>query len=227
MGPVKILALTTSTRRGGAAIVAGERVLGAVSYDDVAHAERIFGAIDGALLAAGVTRGELGAVACDVGPGSFTGVRVGVATAKGIAFALGVPLVGVVSLDAMIAAAAAEGIAGAADCCAALVDAKKREVFLAVRGPGGAVAVAPMHAPRDEAATLVPPGAVVLGEIAAELALPGVVRSPATDLPAAELIGRLAAARLAAATDPFAHDPAAVEPLYVRAPDAKPAEPGP
>ncbi len=78
-----------------------------------------------------------------MGPGSFTGVRVGVASAKGIAFALGVPVVGVVSLEAMAAAAFAAGEAGAGDVVLAAIDAKKGEVYVAAYGAGGEALVAP------------------------------------------------------------------------------------
>ena len=99
---MKVLALSTSTPRGSAAVLEGDRVLGAASYEDLAaHAERLFSAIDEALRAAGVARNAIEQLACDVGPGSFTGVRVAVSAAKGIALALGARVVPVASLEAM------------------------------------------------------------------------------------------------------------------------------
>lgn len=225
---MKILALSTSTPRGSAVVLEGEHVLGTGGYVDLqGHAERIFEAIDGALLAAGLVRGDIAAVACDQGPGSFTGVRVGVASAKGIALGLGVPLAGVISLEAMAAAAFTEGAAAAGDVVLAAIDAKKDEVFLAayalVDGAARAL-VEPRCAPRTAAALAMPGEArriVLVGEVVASIEPlpPGLVRGPALDLPDAAWVGHLAALRLAAG-EPC--DPALLEPLYVRPPDATP-----
>ncbi|MCO5145712.1 MAG: tRNA (adenosine(37)-N6)-threonylcarbamoyltransferase complex dimerization subunit type 1 TsaB [Aquamicrobium sp.] len=65
------------------------------------HAERLVAVIDEALAKAGSTYADLGAIVVAVGPGSFTGVRVGVAAARGLALALGVPAVGVTTLEAL------------------------------------------------------------------------------------------------------------------------------
>lgn len=70
------------------------------------HAEHLMGAIDAALEAAGASYADLGGIAVSVGPGSFTGVRVGVAAARGLALALKVPAVSVSTLEALAAEAA-------------------------------------------------------------------------------------------------------------------------
>jgi tRNA threonylcarbamoyladenosine biosynthesis protein TsaB len=228
---MKILALSTSTPRGSAAIFDEGAALAAVAYADLkGHAERIFAAIDAALAEAGVARAELSALACDVGPGSFTGARVGVASVKGIALALGVPVVGVLSLEAMAAAAFGERAAGEGDVVLAAIDAKKNEVFLAAYA-FDAEALRPILSPcccADLSSALPllgqPRRVVVVGEIAASVdlrAAPRVelARGPALDLPCAVWVARLAAARLAAGAGV---DPAVLEPFYVRAPDAKP-----
>src|SRR5262249_49911307 len=125
---MNVLALSTSTPRGSAALVRDGETLAAVAYADLeGHAERIFAAIDAVLAQAGVDRGALDGTACDVGRGSFTGVRVGVSAAKGIAMALDRPLLGVTSLEAMAAAAFAAGAAAAGDVAAPTIDAKKSE----------------------------------------------------------------------------------------------------
>ncbi len=246
-----LLALSTSTPRGGAAVLDGDRLLAAVAYDDLrGHAERLFGAIDEALAAAGVARAALQALACDVGPGSFTGVRVAVASAKGIALALGVPVAGVTSLEAMAAAAFASAVASPGDLVAPVIDAKKDELFLAVHhAPGAPPCAPPQHIPRDQVAAAIdaiasgstlgaprggapsPPSpgrrVVVLGEAAEAVPAlrPRLARGPALDLPDPAWIGRAALRRLAA-EGAAACDAALLEPLYVRAPDAKPAELG-
>jgi tRNA threonylcarbamoyladenosine biosynthesis protein TsaB len=229
---MRLLSISTSTPRGSAALLDGERVLGVSTYADLAgHAERIFLAIDEALAAAGVSRDAVDAFACDVGPGSFTGVRVGVAAAKGMALGRGAPLVGVLSLEAMAAAAFQAGLAGHSDVVVAALDAKKSELFLAAYDAMGNVIWEPRHVPIDEAPMLVlsgpgaalPPGGAlrVVGEVAASLPAlaPIVLRGDAVDLPDAAALGRVARVRLG---EGGAFDPEPVEPVYVRPPDAKP-----
>lgn len=233
---MKVLALSTSTHRGSAAVLDGDRVLGVSGYADLGgHAERIFAAVSEALDAAAVRRSEIGLVACDIGPGSFTGVRVGVASAKGLALGLGVSLVGVGSLEAMAEAAFATGAARPQDIVATLLDAKKQEFFLAAYDASGQVFWAPAHVPITEASRIVGTelsrfhqgnvGICLVGEAALlepSLAA-GVVRGLMVDLPDAVAIGRLGWRRFASAgRDTGGFDPAVVEPSYVRPPDAKP-----
>jgi tRNA threonylcarbamoyladenosine biosynthesis protein TsaB len=226
---MRVLGLTTSTARGGAALVAGDRVVGASGYVDLqGHAERIFAAIDAALAEAdrhGASRAfdfetgprprPIDAIACDVGPGSFTGVRVGIASAKGIALALGVPIVGVGSLEALAEAAFADGTAAPDEIVFAAIDAKKSELFVALYDASLVALVAPRLLARDPAAA-----DALLAELAPKASIRRVgewpdAASPA--LPDARSIARIAAARLAA-------DPSSAgntEAVYVRAPDAK------
>ena len=82
--------------------------------------------VDALLRDAGISRGQLACVCVGRGPGSFTGVRIAMATAKGIAQALGVALVGVSSLDAVAWHAWAAGTRGA---LAVVADAMRREVY--------------------------------------------------------------------------------------------------
>lgn len=236
---MRLLALSTSTPRGGAALLAvdpqGDRLLAAVAYEDLrGHAERIFGAIDEVLATAGLARSDIQALGCDVGPGSFTGVRVAVASAKGIALALALPVAGVSSLEAMAAAAFAEGAARPGDLVVPVLDAKKNELFLAAfDAPGAPPSSPPQHLARDAVPAAVEALAagrrlVVVGE-AADLEAPlrpYLARGPALDLPDAAWIGRVALGRLRASAAAGEHDAALLEPLYVRAPDAKPAELG-
>jgi len=148
--PSKMLAFDTSTSRASWALWEGGRCV----YDGTCelgrrHSERLFDAFDHGLSMAGWARGALEAIAVGIGPGSFTGLRVGVATAQGLAFALGCPLYGVNSLDAMALSAPA-GPARLAIC----VDARKQELYVGTyrRGDGlvgadhGAARVAPPEA---------------------------------------------------------------------------------
>ena len=101
----------------------------------VAHAEiearrasntQLLPTIDALLAEAGIERGDIVCVACGRGPGSFTGVRIAMATAKGIASALGVALIGVSSLDAVAWNAWAHDVRGSV---AVAADAMRKEVY--------------------------------------------------------------------------------------------------
>lgn len=234
---MSLLAVTTSTHHGGVAVLAADRIVGSATYvDPKGHAEQLFGAIERALAgeaaepgALDEARSRLRALACDLGPGSFTGVRVGVASLKGLAVSMGLPLVGVGSLEVMAHAAFRLGLVPASSVVLATLDAKKGEIFAGAYDQDGVEVLAPTHIARSEAGALLaklPPGSVcrVVGEIAAELPelLPLFVRDSATFLPNATEIARLAARRLASTLDA---DPALLEPCYVRAPDAKPMTP--
>lgn len=221
---VKLLSISTSTSQGSAAVLEDDRVLASVSYSDPhGHAERLFPMIDEVLRAAGVERASLDAVACDVGPGSFTGVRVGVASAKGIVLALNLKAIGVTSLEAVAAAAASKQEIESSDILVAALDAKKGELFLASFDASLKALLDPIHIPRGQVDEVLRScaleaeargGRVVLaGELAGEL-----------ELPDAAWIGRLAWPRLMnrVAHDAEPRDDAAeLEAVYVRPPDAK------
>lgn len=220
------LGLSTSTPFGSVAVVRGAEVLAAESYEGLMqHAERLLSTVDAALAAAGVGRADIELLACDVGPGSFTGVRVAVASAKGMALGLGVPLVGVRSLEAMaFEARAAAGVDPDATLVPVL-DAKKGEVYAAAFDASLALVAAPWHAPLDRFGEVVRrlsrpvvfgEGAEPLARAAGLIVLPGV----ATRGPAAVHVAQRGSALIASGR--AAGDPGLVEPEYVRAPDATP-----
>jgi tRNA threonylcarbamoyladenosine biosynthesis protein TsaB len=91
-----------------------------------AHAARLLGAVEEALAAAGVGWEEVERIAVGVGPGSFTGLRIGIATARGLAQARGLPLVGVSTLEALARGASAEIVL-------AVLDARRGEVFATLK----------------------------------------------------------------------------------------------
>lgn len=182
------------------------------------HAEQLLGLAGDVLHEAQLTWGAVDRVAVGVGPGTFTGLRIGIATARGLAQAAGAQLAAVSTLQAL--AAAADDDPGRA--VAAIVDARRREVFVGVwRGAEQLVrtqAVAPdrvgdlLAGTGDEPALAVGDGAIRYRE-----ALAGHAEVPADDDPRHRVDG-LALCRLAR------HAPSAdrdsLLPDYVRAPDA-------
>ena len=110
------LAFDTATEVATSALVDGREVLG----ERVSHARTLLEDVDALLRQGGAHPGDLDALAVGVGPGSFTGVRIGLATARGLALALDLVGAGVSTLDALAA-----GAPGAVP----VVDARRREIF--------------------------------------------------------------------------------------------------
>ena len=118
------IALETATSFGTVAVARGDRLLAEVGLgEQTRHAEKALPALEYALGVAGVDREEVAEVVVGAGPGSFTGVRVAGATAKGLVAALGVPLRSFPSLLALAA-----GVAADRPVCA-LLDARRGEVY--------------------------------------------------------------------------------------------------
>ena len=174
------------------------------------------------LARAGLAMDDVEAVAISIGPGSFTGLRIGLGFAKGVAFAGGLPVAAVPTLEAL-----AEVAGGLPDetVCAAL-DARKREVYAALFRVGAAggvervtddLALAP-----DVLAARLPPGTVLVGdagEAYPDAFGPGIVRRPfATHHPRGGVVARLGARLLAAGA---AVELGPLEPVYVRPPEAE------
>ncbi len=143
-----LLGITTSTPRFEAALLRDGEALATTVYEDQkAHAERMFGCIDGLLEEVGAVKADIEGVICDIGPGSFTGIRVGLAAAKGIAIGLGIPLWPVTSLELMCA----DALHGRADldAVAAVLDAKRGELFVAAYDRQRSVVLSPRAIPVD------------------------------------------------------------------------------
>jgi tRNA threonylcarbamoyl adenosine modification protein YeaZ len=167
-----ILAIDTATPAVTAGIVKleGIEVLAErVTVDARAHAEQLTPNVLAALADAGLTVGDLGAVVVGCGPGPFTGLRVGMATAAAYGHALGIPVHGVCSLDAI-------GIEGAGTVSEVLVvtDARRREVYWARYRDGVRVDGPAVNSPAD-----VPGAAEVLARPAVYPTASGLVRAVA------------------------------------------------
>ncbi|MCS6626339.1 tRNA (adenosine(37)-N6)-threonylcarbamoyltransferase complex dimerization subunit type 1 TsaB [Roseibacterium beibuensis] len=171
------------------------------------HQERLAGMVRDAVGDAGGFEG-VERIGVTVGPGSFTGLRVGLAFAQGLGAALGVPVVGISTLDGLAASVAGEG------STAALIDARRGQVYArfwrdgAAQGPAEALSI---EAARERARALGPDvrlvgsGAGLIADDPATAGSPGPVPE--------------ALARLTAAADPATNPP---RPVYLRAPDATP-----
>lgn len=145
-----LLAIDTSMSTGSVAVGDGSRVLVEIMIGMLGqHSTALMPAVDAALRWAGVERSELRGVVVSGGPGSFTGLRIGAATAKGIVHALGLPLW---SYDGLLVAAASIAAPGpdAPQTVCALFDARRGTVFAAVyrfRTVDGRAAVEPVSGP--------------------------------------------------------------------------------
>lgn len=219
-----LLALDTALDDCAAALLVREgdavTVVSEVETIGRGHAERLMSTVERLMTRAGATLAAVDAFAVTVGPGSFTGIRVGVAAVRGFALAARKPAVGVSTLEALAhdARALAPGRA-----VFAVLDARKDEVYAQEFAADGAALGRPeVIAPalvttraRAAAAILVGTGAALVAAHAPELEI-----SAAPVVPRIETVARLALARLDACggTCP---SPA---PLYVRAPDAKPQD---
>lgn len=126
MNELKILAVDTATEACSAALLVGDTLFSRWEEAPRDHTRKILPMVQAVLDDAGITLGELDAIAFGRGPGSFTGVRIGVSVAQGLAFGVGVPLIGISTLAAM--AQGAHRLEGAERVLTA-IDARMGEVY--------------------------------------------------------------------------------------------------
>jgi tRNA threonylcarbamoyl adenosine modification protein YeaZ len=189
-----LLAIDTAAPRLQLALLQGKTA--DVSIDEIAqgHAEILFDRI-AALLARNATAyADLTRIAVTTGPGSFTGLRIGLSAARGLALALDIPVVGVPSITAISLAAPA------GQPTAILLDARRGEAYFQRFAAPGAPETPPELLPMEVARGAIPPGV-------------GVIESPFCDI--------AALARFAAGLPPDRFPP---EACYVRSADAKPQD---
>jgi len=130
---MRILAVDTATRTGSVAVLDGETLVAEVQVtSSQTHAKRLMSVVDCTLHMAGIELGALDGFAVTTGPGSFTGLRIGISAVKGFSLATGRPVTGVSTLDAL---------AYQFPCCHALIcpllDARKAQVYTALYRGGG------------------------------------------------------------------------------------------
>ncbi|MGH7779534.1 MAG: tRNA (adenosine(37)-N6)-threonylcarbamoyltransferase complex dimerization subunit type 1 TsaB [Candidatus Binataceae bacterium] len=127
-----VIGLDTGASPASLAIVLSGRFAGEISRPSTSHGAAIAGAVDELLASAGITARDLGAIAVGIGPGSFTGLRIGASYAKGIAFAARCAIVGVPSLDAIAVGAREDPRARPGLRVCVILDARKGEVYTAL-----------------------------------------------------------------------------------------------
>jgi tRNA threonylcarbamoyladenosine biosynthesis protein TsaB len=196
-----ILAFDTATDVATSALVDDGEVLG----ERVSRAQTLLEDVDALLRQGGATPGAVDALAVGIGPGSFTGVRVGLATARGLALALGIPVAGVSTLDALAA-----GARGAVP----VIDARRREVFALLDEP---------RCLRPEELELAP-GTRCVGDGAVRYR--AVLEAAGAEVPPRESELHVPRAHLHAALARDFGPAEAVEPIYLRVPDAEKATAG-
>lgn len=213
---MRVLGIESSGERGGVALLDGERVLGTRLFEKgMVHGREIAPSIEAILKDAGLEAGAIDLIACDIGPGSYTGLRVGLAAAKGFALALKKPLIGIASLDAM--ADAARDLARV--LCPA-IDAKWGQIYGAVYEDGRRVTEYLAEKP-DVFVTRIPKDALVLGD--ALDAYGGLFRDRPRGPrelwdPKPETVARLGRRLLESGVR---HDAATLVPLYLRPTEAE------
>ena len=221
-----LLAIDASTSHGGVAIGRDGVVLAEIAVSDTSrHSELLLPAIEFCLHASAVPRESLSGIVVGSGPGSFTGVRIAAATARGLAAGLEIPLYAYSSLAALAAAAAR----GETPVCA-MFDARRGEVYGACYSfPPGRIEtiMAPMAGQVDDVVH-------ALGDVDAEFAGDG-AHAYASRLPAPPLALAIVQPRASALLWLAQHDreagavgkPSTFEPVYVRDSNAQPSQPLP
>jgi tRNA threonylcarbamoyladenosine biosynthesis protein TsaB len=231
-----VLALDTTTRKSSVAVARDGRVLDVLEGDPARpHAERVPGDLVRSLERAGLRLADVDVFAVAIGPGSFTGLRIGIAAIQGCAFAAGRPIVGVSALEALALASAGGGSDGPLGRIGVWMDAQRNEVFSALYATNEAGADAALETvegptvgdPAETAARwhglmggawspVVGDGALRYRQVLEDAAgAPVLVIDPP---PLAATIALIAGRRAEAGEATLPH---AIRPLYVRRPDAE------
>jgi tRNA threonylcarbamoyladenosine biosynthesis protein TsaB len=217
---LRVLAIDTATEACSAALILGDAVIGRYEELGKSHAQQILGMVNSVLAEGGVSLSQLDGLAVSIGPGAFTGVRISVAVAQGLAFGADLRVVPVSTLEALALRAVQRGAALALAC----LDARMGEVYWGCFAADAARGVIAQSDPRVGApeSVVLPPAAARYRGIGrgfaaypALAALPGLQfdAQDARALPDAREMARLGALRLAAGEGVA---PTALRPLYLR-----------
>jgi tRNA threonylcarbamoyladenosine biosynthesis protein TsaB len=222
-----LLAIDTATDACSVAVLAG----GAVAAHRSAHmarghAEALMPMGLETLAAAGLGFADLDAVGVTVGPGAFTGLRIGLSAARGIGLAAGIPVLGATTLEVVANGVPEDERAGAS--IVAVIESKRADLYVQAFGPDLAPLGEPASLLPEALADTLPAGRIVLAGDGAGRAAQALTASNGADRislsaagphPDARVLAALIAARLAE-MDGGAGELAAPEPLYLRPPDA-------
>jgi tRNA threonylcarbamoyladenosine biosynthesis protein TsaB len=220
---MRVLAVDTALEACAAAVLDTEVGLLASESEPMVrgHAEALMPLVARVMSASGLVFADLDRFAVTIGPGSFTGLRVGVAAVRGFALAAGKPAVGLTTLAAY---AAPHIAADDATSLISVIDARNDNVYMQLFGPAGRTIIQPRVASVREAVRAASAGPARVAGTGAALVMAawpaGQPRPPLVDsarAPSIEWIAHLGAA--AAQTIP-------PKPLYLRAPDAQPQDGG-
>ena len=219
---MRVLAIDTALESCSAAVL--DTANGKVTSEALpmlrGHAEALMPLIGRVMKQSDMAFSALDRIAVTTGPGSFTGLRVGIAAARGIALAAAKPAVGLTTLAAYAAPHIAHDDKTA---IAVAIDARHQHVYLQIFGPGGRTLIAPRIASIADSVRAAANGPVrIAGTGATMLAVAWPSREPPPVLvdesraPDIVWVGRLAAAADEGTSEP--------KPLYLRAPDAQPQD---
>ena len=218
---MRVLAIDTTSPKGSVAVAGEEGVLAEARLVTVeGHSRWLLPAVEMLLRGLGLEALAVDVFAVTTGPGSFTGLRVGLGSVQGLALASGRPCVGLPTLDVLAGEAA-----GASGTVVALVDAFRGEVYSGIFDGAGHLCRPQGVGPLAAVLLGLPPGAAFVGRAALEhceairAAVPGAVFPPSPEFLAAPLA--VAALRMAASgiTVPAS----GLRPLYLRGVDARPS----
>jgi tRNA threonylcarbamoyladenosine biosynthesis protein TsaB len=220
-----ILGIETATKTGSVAVVSENGVVAQYSLSiEVTHSERLMSTVDRVLKDTGIPLAEMNGFAVSIGPGSFTGLRIGLSTVKGLAFATGKPVAAVPTLQAL-----ARNLPYAAYPVCPLLDARKSEVYGALYQYEGADLV-----------QMMPEAAIPINELAERISGKTIFTGEAAHIYRAEIkkqVGDRAlfapfsavlpsAATVAETGLGIIHrgaqaDPGSLTPMYIRRPEAE------
>jgi tRNA threonylcarbamoyladenosine biosynthesis protein TsaB len=216
---MRVLAVDTATEASSVALLSGEELISRHAEGGLSHAQQILGMVEAVLAEAQVSLSMLDGIAASIGPGSFTGVRISVAVAQGLAFGAGLRVAPVSTLEALAFQAMRSGAAHALAC----LDARMGEVywgcFTADLARGVAASCPASVGPPESVALPVPVPHRGIGRgftaYPVLAALPGLELDPddRRALPDAREFARLGALRLQLGEGV---DPADISPLYLR-----------
>lgn len=234
---MRILAIETATAACTVAVTRGDEVLSELTLQvPRAHSTWLMPLVDQAVRASGVARQDLDLIAAGTGPGSFTGLRIGLSTAKALAFALGKPVVGVPTLKAL-----AYGTGAQMGIVVPMLDARRGEVYTGIyvagtRDPAtwGEI-LPPAHMPVEHLAEQILflrnalrhswQFITLCGDAAARYMDQMELGEPARLAPAGAMLPRgwavAALARATAVAGGHSQDPEALTPVYLRKSEAE------